>query len=375
MRFWKLFLLVALASVFVFLSIHYVHADVISINGGGDSTGNVVVNPDTFIENFFSGVTYCGDGVVQNPDAYGIHEQCDLGNQNGVSGSGCSSSCQTVNVTQPPSTGGGGAVTNATLQLRVNPSSFNLDVAVNGTTAPQKVTVTNYGDSAVSFNVVQQNMTNRIIVSYNGIDTILGQTNMTIPAGSSITFEVSFRGLQTPGIYTGKLNVGGQEINVALNVRTQLLLFDSNIVVLNKNLQVQQGSPLQTRVTLIPQGDKERIDVTLNFVIKDFTNKVYLTKSETILVQNETVLNRNFDTGALPIGDYVVGLELVYPNGVAPSSARFSVVQKPSNFFGNLVIVLLVLIIVILILIIILIIHRRRRLEKNAKMHASSNVT
>ena len=37
---------------------------------------------------------------------------------------------------------------------------------------------------------------------------------------------------------------------------------------------------------------------------------------------------RNFDTGQLPLDKYIVGLELVYPGGVAPSSAHFEVVEK-----------------------------------------------
>ena len=52
------------------------------------------------------------------------------------------------------------------------------------------------------------------------------------------------------------------------------LWFDSNIVVLNRNYQVSQGNLLKTRVELIPMGEKSRLDVTLNYVIKDTSGKV-----------------------------------------------------------------------------------------------------
>ena len=39
--------------------------------------------------------SYCGDGILNG------NEQCDLGSQNGVAGSGCSSTCQIENVTNP----------------------------------------------------------------------------------------------------------------------------------------------------------------------------------------------------------------------------------------------------------------------------------
>ncbi|MCH7530010.1 DUF4215 domain-containing protein, partial [Patescibacteria group bacterium] len=42
-------------------------------------------------------ITYCGDGVVQSPDGFGILEECDDGNTE--NGDGCSSQC----VTEEPS--------------------------------------------------------------------------------------------------------------------------------------------------------------------------------------------------------------------------------------------------------------------------------
>lgn len=43
-----------------------------------------------------SGTGYCGDSIVQVPNTQGGNEQCDLGSQNGTSGSTCSATCQTV---------------------------------------------------------------------------------------------------------------------------------------------------------------------------------------------------------------------------------------------------------------------------------------
>lgn len=124
---------------------------------------------------------------------------------------------------------------------------------------------------------------------------------------------------------------------------------------------VVKGDELKTRVTLIPLGDKERLDLTLDYTIRDYTGKVYLTKKETLLVEDKINFDRNFDTGSLPIGRYVVGLELKYPNGVAPSSAHFEVVARAPITFGTIVIWLIVFIIILMILIIIIIIYRRKR--------------
>ena len=152
---------------------------------------------------------------------------------------------------------------------------------------------------------------------------------------------------------------------VTLNIKTKLLLFDSNIAVLNKDYLVAKNEKLKTKVTLIPLGDKERMDVFLNYTIRDYNGKIYITQSETVLVDSQIDFKKDFDIGLLPLGDYIVGLELVYPGGVAPSSAHFEIVeQTPGGFFGKLIFWLIALILLVFIGIIILLIKRKRDEEK-----------
>jgi len=160
---------------------------------------------------------------------------------------------------------------------------------------------------------------------------------------------------------------------VALNVREGILLFDSNIAVLNENFEVPQGRILRTLVTLIPTGDPARLDITLEFTIKDYSGKVYLTKTETLLIEEQMELNRNFDIGNLPLGDYVIALELVYPEGVAPSSAHFKVIERPPVIvIGKIILFLIILILLIAITIIIILILRKLR-EKNKKQQGQTS--
>jgi hypothetical protein len=123
-----------------------------------------------------------------------------------------------------------------------------------------------------------------------------------------------------------------------------------------------QSDLLRTKVEMIPMGDKERMDVTLNYVIGDASGKVYLTQSETLLVEEKTVIYRNFGTGMLPLGDYIIGLELIYPNGVAPSSARFKVIENiPANFLLVIPLILIIGILFDILLIIWVLVRIRKR--------------
>ncbi len=325
-------------------------ADVISLNSGG--TGNFIVNPDQFIEGFFFGEAegpVCGNGVIQSG------EECDDGNV--VSGDGCSSTCRTEAVTPPvvPPGGTGGEITPS--DLFVSPSEININLAIN-TNIQKTISVTNQGSTSVTVSVTRSGLDNMVI---------LENSSLTIGVGETVEFTVIFVALDEPGIYTGKILVGSEEVLVSLNVKTKLLLFDSNIVVLNEDYKVPQGDDLRTQITLIPLGDPERLDVTMKFTVRDYGNEIFLTKSETLLIEEQMELKRDFDTGNLPLGDYVIGLELIYPNGVAPSSAHFEVIEKEAGIVGRIILFLLVLILLILIIIIILIIIRRLRENQKQK--------
>lgn len=241
---------------------------------------------------------------------------------------------------------GGGAGLEEDFSL--NPTEFNINLIIN-TNVRKTISITNLKYSPITLSIEQIGLDNMMILS---------EESITLGSRASKNFDVIFVALEDTGVFTGKIKVGDKEILVILNVKSKLLLFDSNIVILNKNYLVKQGDKLRTEVTLIPLGDKERLDVTLNYVIKDFNDKVFLTKSETLLIEDKKTFGLNFDTGLLPLGDYVIALELIYPNGVATSSASFKIVERTPLFLGDIVYYIVVSILINLILIVTLLISR-----------------
>ena len=257
--------------------------------------------------------------------------------------------------------GGGGGSGLIIPNVNVTPSEFNIELAVN-TNIEKTITVKNLKNIVNIVNIKQSNLDNMIILS---------ESSLTLNPGETKSFNAIFVALNKTGIFTGKIIVGNREIPVSINVRTKLLLFDSNIVVLNDDYKVGRGKELKTQVTLIPLGDDNRLDVNLNYVIKDYDGKIYLTKSETLLVEDRIDFKRNFDTGILPFGKYIVGLELVYPNGVATSSAHFEVVEKLISL-GAVVYYLIIAILINAILIIALLINRAYK-EKTENFQGTFN--
>jgi hypothetical protein len=224
----------------------------------------------------------------------------------------------------------------------------------------QIVEVTKLGLTSVTVNL-----------GYNGLSGIdvhfKDISSLTLAGGETKSFTVVFTAGSVEDNFVGNIVVGTKQIPTSLNVG-EFTLFDVNIVVLNKDYKVSQNSDLRTKVTLIPMGDPERLDVTLNYAIKSYDGEVYLTQSETVMVEKKIDFKKNFDTGSLPLGKYIVALELIYPGGVAPSSAHFEIVEKTAtDFLGNLILILLIAITVIAILIIILVIRRKRQQQMSVQ--------
>ncbi|MBM3228335.1 hypothetical protein FJZ20_00380 [Candidatus Pacearchaeota archaeon] len=355
-----MFFLLIISSI-NFLS-NFVSADVISLNSGGGDEYAVTV--DRYIEGFFF-----GEEIACVPDTC-----LSLGYECGTWDDGCGGTLNCGTCASGYSCSAGTCVADTTpgegeitppINILVEPTTFNINM-LTSTNVERTISITNIGTSVATVSISQQNLDNLVIFS---------QTSLTIAVGEKVELNVIFVAPSQPDTYTGKILIDGVEILVALNVKTERLLFDSNIVVLNPNYKVTQGDQLRTMVNIIPMGDPARLDVTLHFTIKDYGNKIYLTKSETLLVEKQMDFKRNFDTGALPASKYVIALELVYPGGVAPSSAHFEVVEKPPiSIIGKIIIFLIILILIILIIIIILLIIKKLK-EKNKERESVSETS
>lgn len=297
-------------------------ADIVSVNSGGST--NITITPNQYSGGGFTG-----------PEQEGVPPGEEI----------------------PPGEGPGAPGTgNITMNLQVNPGQFNVNMLIN-TNIHQVISITNLGGTTASVGITQTNLTNMIIIENSSISLASGETKV---------IGVIFVAPNATGIYNGTINVGNKKIPVSLNVLKEFILFDSNIVVLNKNYQVLRGEPLKTQVTLIPMGGVVRMDVTLNYIIKNTNGTIYLTRSETLLVDSQQSVRRDFDTGSLPLGGYVIDLELIYPYGIAPSSAHFDVLENGQNLFSLAAYWIILAIVLISVLLIILTIVRIIRKNRQA---------
>ena len=339
-------------------------ADVVSINSGGSES--IVVNSNNYIEGFFSCVPTTCAKLGYNCDSW--DDRCGKTINCGACSSGyiCSAGICTGTVTSTSGGGGaggaGGAISGITPGIVITPSAINLTLSYNNVTLmSQRVTqifyITNTGATSQTLSVSQTGLSSV---------AIFDSTPILVDSGKTAEFKIDFVAPLEQKDISGQIIIDGKSIPVFLHVTSNPLWFDSNIIVLNKDYKVSRGGTLKTSVGLIPQGEKSRLDVTLNYEIKDVSGKIYLTKSETVLVTDKMDFERDFGTGMLPAGSYIITLDLVYPGGVAPSSARFEVVPMTAgSLLGAILFFLIFLILVVAIIIIIILIRRKRRENHN----------
>jgi hypothetical protein len=239
--------------------------------------------------------------------------------------------------------GGGGGVPFADANVKIDTSEININLVV-GRTKDVIVNVTNLADTEKAISLSQTNLDGVIVFDTQTISFAPGETKEVV---------LRFVGPEKIGVYAGIVYIAGIEILTTANVRSKELLFDAMVVVPDKFKKISPHEKLETQITLIPMGDEgARVDVTLNYIIKDFKGNVYLIESETILVDSQKSFKKEFNVGNLVNGNYLIALELVYPNGIATSSSHFSVLDK-GLLFGNEIFILIGIILVVLFVLII----------------------
>lgn len=220
--------------------------------------------------------------------------------------------------------GGGGPLLNVT-DVKGFVSGSPKEIAVNVIIDKEQekiLTISNNGLNALVLKV-----------SSSGFDDeVKFEKSITLNPGESKEFKVKIKA-NKKGVISGRIifiyseNIV-LEIPVIVNTRTENFLFDAGIVISDLYRRIKPGDVLKAQVNLLQVGPKDKVDVTATYQIKDFYGKVYHEESETFYVLDSKELVKSFPTNELPVGKYIIAMEIVYPGAFATSSAQFSVVDS-----------------------------------------------
>ena len=254
--------------------------------------------------------------------------------------------------------GGGGESTTLAVDFDLSEYSYETTLSVSDS-AYGDVDITNNENFQKSFNV-------GVNAPLEGI-IFLKENIITLNAGETKPIEFTITAPEDPGVYAGKISVetGGttKDILFTLNVKTETSLFDVGVVIPSKLKKINIGDNLEAQIDLLQAGIKEKMDVTLNYVIKDFDGVIHFEESETVMVYDKKSLSKEFHTAELPLGDYVLGIELIYPNGVAVASSQFKVADRYAFIKDNVTLIVLIAVILVLVILIKIVLSHHKFLK------------
>ncbi len=168
-----------------------------------------------------------------------------------------------------------------------------------------------------------------VVLGLVGTIEVPSQIHLAPKEKKTITVDIGAlqNGLQTGTIVFFKGNKP-LIVPLVLNVKSENFLFDAAVTLSETARIVHTGDSLTAQIALQQVGPKQKVDVTVLYVIKDFSGKSYLEDSETFSVYDAKGLSKEFPTKGLPPGKYILGLEVFYPGAFATSSAQFEVTEK-----------------------------------------------
>ena len=254
----------------------------------------------------------------------------------------------------PPSGGGGGgggggsAVIEKSV-LEITPDKFTVSLK-QGTNTKKNLLIKNIGDTTKKIKLESFNIDKFVRIT---------ETDFDLKAGESRSVEIEFIVGEEikPDLYLGKIVIKAdsveKEVLVALDVSSKKSLLDVKAEILNLDSRIVPGEKLITKIQLFNFGLRERVDVKMEYTIRDSSNEIILSEEETIAVETQTSFIKEFKIPSnLKPGTYILYVRAIYSDGasdtIASSSAWF-VVEEAS--YINIYIILAIISFIFLVII------------------------
>ncbi|MDO8508498.1 MAG: hypothetical protein Q7S27_02320 [Nanoarchaeota archaeon] len=169
-----------------------------------------------------------------------------------------------------------------------------------------------------------------------------------------------------PDVYTGKITLESQysrkEIPVIFEVRSKKSLFDVSLNIPAEYKSLNAGDNVFFQVTLLNLGEIGKVDVELEYTIKDFEGNIIRTLVETVAVETQASFSKVIPLPEnIASGDYVVGVRAKYGLSVGIASDVFNIIDRGSISLSPRGQTFIVFGIILIILILLFIIYQLRR--------------
>lgn len=256
-----------------------------------------------------------------------------------------------------PDGGGGGGGGGAPLPILTTiPKEFNL-VVISGRSESFELLVRNNGDNLEFVDLIVE-----------GLEGIVSLDKEVLTLRSKEKGKVVlFVNSPDEGIHSGKILLKVRnavfEVPILINVQSEGSLFDISLTVVKKDKKIFLNQELKTFISIVPIADAPHTDAEIIYFIRNLDGDIVFLEGEKRTIIEKEGFVKIFLTSGFEMGEYIVGMEMTYPDGFASSSDYFEVVDiflAPlfNSIFLTLILALFSLIIIIIVILIYLKVRR-----------------
>ena len=227
--------------------------------------------------------------------------------------------------------GGSGIILPKISKKGITISEEQISVSLKqGQVTTKKITIKNDDTKKVKVTIENQRLQDFVVIREEFFDLNPGESK-------DITLDIIARETTKPDLYLGTLLVkteyGEKDILVAIEVESSGALLDARVEILNGYKKVLPGEELVAEIRLFNLGISGRVDVSMEYLIKDYEGNEINLGFETLAIETQVNFLKHVKIPEdVEYGDYVFYTRAIYHNEVASASDSFEIVQyKVSN--------------------------------------------
>lgn len=233
----------------------------------------------------------------------------------------------------PGAGGGGGGAPGRIPDFTTDKKTLKI-ILKQGETKEETLNIKNTGKTVLDITTYLQPL--RKFIFSPSLDEI--KTTLNPDEEQTLNFVFGAEKDQKPDVYTGEIVIKSQTIekiiNTILEIESARPLFDVDVEVLPQYKSITPGEDLVMEVSLFNVRGFGRVDVNLEYSIKDFKGNLIAKEEETVAVETQAKFVRELLVPSdLKPGTYVASVKVTFEDSVGTSSDLFEIKAKAIRLY------------------------------------------